>query len=92
MDFLSNYIDIMDGLHFQRTDLLKEIIRKLDDNNGDHALLLLGKSGTSKSILLMDIMCHYFKNNYIVFYNFGEEEIKDVYDLEKSLNDRTKRW
>ena len=38
----------------------------------------------------MDIMCHYFKNDYVVFYNFGEEEIKDVYDLENSLKQRLK--
>ena len=38
----------------------------------------------------MDIMCHYFKNNYIVFYNYGEEEIKDVYNLENSLRNRLK--
>jgi tetratricopeptide (TPR) repeat protein len=82
--------DIMHGHHFQRTDIINEIINKLDDNNGDHALLLLGKSGTSKSILLMDIICHYFKNDFIVFYNFGEEEIKDVYDLEDSLRTRLK--
>jgi tetratricopeptide (TPR) repeat protein len=35
-------------------------------------------------------MCHYFKNGYIVFYNFGEEEIKDIYDLEDSLRTRLK--
>ena len=75
---------------FSVSDIINEIISKLDDNNGDHALLLLGKSGTSKSILLMDIMCHYFKNDFIVFYNFGEEEIKDVYDLENSLRNRLK--
>jgi tetratricopeptide (TPR) repeat protein len=82
--------DIMHGHHFQRTDLLNDIINKLEDNNGNHALLLLGKSGTSKSILLMDIMCHYFKNNFVVFYNFGEEEIKNLYDLENSLKSRLK--
>ena len=75
---------------FSVSDIINEIISKLDDNNGDHALLLLGKSGTSKSILLMDIMCHYFKNEFVVFYNFGEEEIKDVYDLENSLRTRLK--
>ena len=82
--------DIMHGHHFQRSDIINDIISKLDDSNGNHALLLLGKSGTSKSILLMDIMCHYFKHNYIVFYNFGEEEIKGVYDLENSLRNRLK--
>jgi tetratricopeptide (TPR) repeat protein len=82
--------DIMHGHHFQRTDLLNDIINKLEDNNGNHALLLLGKSGTSKSIVLMDIMCHYFKNNFVVFYNFGEEEIKNLYDLENSLKSRLK--
>jgi tetratricopeptide (TPR) repeat protein len=82
--------NIMDGFHFQRIDIINEIIQKLDDNNGDHALLLLGKSGASKSTLLMDVMCRYFRNGYIVFYNFGEEEIKDVYDIENSLRDRLK--
>ena len=83
--------DIMHGHHFQRTDIINEIISKLDDNNNEyHALLLLGKSGTSKSILLMDIICHYFKKDFIVLYNFGEEEIKDVFELENSLRIRLK--
>ena len=81
---------IMEELVFKRSNIINEIITKLDDNNGDHALLLLGKSSTSKGTLLMDIMCHYFKNNYIVFYNYGEEEIKNIYDLETSLRNRLK--
>ena len=80
--------NIMDEFHFPRSEIINDIISKLDDNNGDHALLLLGKSGSSKSILLMDIMCHYFKKDFIVFYNYGEEEIKDVYALENSLRNR----
>ena len=55
------------------------------DDNGDDVLLLLGKSGTSKSTLSMDVMSPYFRNGYIVFYKFGDEEIKEVYDLENSL-------
>src|SRR5690242_12282991 len=45
---------IMDGLDFERTDLLNNIINRLDDNTLDHALLLVGKSGTSKSNLLKE--------------------------------------
>src|SRR5688500_7723273 len=33
-----NLPNIMDGLHFQRIDIINEIIHKLDDNNGDHTL------------------------------------------------------
>jgi tetratricopeptide (TPR) repeat protein len=81
---------IMEGKNFKRSGIINKIIDKLDNNNEDHALILLGQSGTSKSNLLMDIMCHYYKNSFIVFYNFGEEEVKDVYGLEKSLIERLK--
>jgi tetratricopeptide (TPR) repeat protein len=81
---------IMEGKNFNRYDLIQKIVTKLDDNNGDHALLLLGKSGTSKSNLLMDIICHYFKNGFIVFHNFDVEEIKDVFKLNNSLRNRLK--
>jgi tetratricopeptide (TPR) repeat protein len=81
---------IMDGLDFKRTGILKKIISRLDDNTYDHALLLVGQSGTSKSNLLKEIMCHYFRNEFIVFYNFGEEEIKDVHGLVNSLKTKLK--
>jgi hypothetical protein len=81
---------IMDGLDFKRSDILNKIISRLDDNTYDHALLLVGKSGTSKSNLLKEIMCHYFRNGFIVFYNFGEEEIKNVYDPVNYLKTKLK--
>ena len=28
----------------------------------------------------MDIICHYFRNGYVIFYNCGEEEIKDLFE------------
>ena len=60
----------MAGLEFKRESLLSDIIKKLDNKNantaGSHTLLLLGKSGTSKSTILMELICFYFKEQYIV--------------------------
>jgi hypothetical protein len=77
--------DIMAGLEFKRENLLTSIIKKLDDNKtnnaGGHSVLLLGKSGISKSTILKELICHYFKEQYIVLYNFGEEKIDNVFGI-----------
>ena len=69
MGFEFELPDIMAGLEFKRENLLTSIIKKLDDNKtnnaGGHTVLLLGKSGISKSTILKELICHYFKEQYI---------------------------
>jgi hypothetical protein len=48
-------------------------------------LLLVGESGTSKSTVLMEIICDYFDDGYKILYNFGESEIKNVRELVKFI-------
>ena len=77
--------DIMAGLEFKREEMLTSIIKKLDDSKTDgmssHTVLLLGKSGASKSTILKELICHYFKEQYIILYNFGEEKIENIYGI-----------
>ena len=43
----------------------------------EHRLLIVGESGTSKSTILMEVICEYFDRGYTILYNFGETEIKN---------------
>ena len=43
---------------YKRENVINEIKQKLEDKK---RLLILGESGTSKSILLMELICNYFK-------------------------------
>ena len=63
---------------FRREALLSNIKKMLENQK---RLLLLGESGTSKSTLLMEIMCDYFDNGYVVLYNFGDEEPKNAMEI-----------
>ena len=63
---------------FRRETLLSNIKEMLENQK---RLLLLGESGTSKRTLLMEIMCDYFDNGYVVLYNFGEEEPKNAMQI-----------
>jgi len=60
---------------FRRERLLNEIKSKLEEKK---RLLILGKSGTSKTTLLMEIICDYFDNGYLVLYNLGEDILKNT--------------
>ena len=51
------------GYEFKRKIITNEIKQKLEANN---KLLVLGESGTSKSTVLMEIMCDYFRDGYRV--------------------------
>ena len=48
---------------YRREKVISEIQRKLEEKK---KVLLLGKSGTSKSTLLMEIICDYFNQGYKV--------------------------
>ena len=51
----------------------------------EHRLLIVGESGTSKSTILMEVICEYFDLKYTILYNFGETEIKNSIDLVKFI-------
>jgi hypothetical protein len=61
---------IMKGLEFRRENLLKDIKSKLESNKNNHCILILGKPGSSKSTILMELICDYFKMGYQILYNW----------------------
>ena len=82
---------IYQGKEFRRETLLQGIKKKLQDNR---KLLLLGESGSSKSTILMEILCDYYKDDYIVLYNEGitepREPNKIIESIRELLNTDTK--
>jgi tetratricopeptide (TPR) repeat protein len=70
-----------------RRSIVDKIKSKLEN---DHRLLVVGESGTSKSTILMEIMCEYFDYGYKILYGFGESEIKNVRELVKFIEDLLK--
>ena len=57
-----------------RRDVLDTVKANLEKN---HRILLLGESGTSKSTILMEVMCEYFDKGYEILYNFGNADLKN---------------
>ena len=66
------------GYEFKREIITNEIKQKLEDN---HKLLMLGESGTSKSTVLMQIMCDYFRDGYRVLHNIGSTQLAQPNDI-----------
>jgi tetratricopeptide (TPR) repeat protein len=64
--FQFNIKSIYHGREFRRETLINSIKEKLEDSQ---RLLLLGESGTSKTILLMEILCDYLKKGYKILHN-----------------------
>jgi tetratricopeptide (TPR) repeat protein len=60
---------------FRRERVVTEIITKLDEKK---RLLILGESGTSKTTLLMEILCDCFDNGYMILYNFGRDSLRNT--------------
>jgi tetratricopeptide (TPR) repeat protein len=52
-----------------------------------HRLLIVGESGTSKTTILMEIICDYFDLGYKVLYNFGDQEFKNISDFVEFVED-----
>ena len=70
----------------QKKEFRRSVVDKIKSKlENDHRLLLLGESGTSKSTILMEIMCEYFDYGYKILYDFGESEIKNVRELIKFI-------
>ena len=73
----SNFNEWLDGFTFnlrsiyykreyRRAKAISAIEKKLEDKQ---RLLLLGESGTSKSTLLMEVLCDYLKQDYKILHN-----------------------
>ncbi|HZD82494.1 MAG TPA: hypothetical protein VE076_06420, partial [Nitrososphaeraceae archaeon] len=70
----------------EKRELRRSIVDKVKINlEREHRLLIVGESGTSKSTILMEIICEYFDCGYKILYNFGETEIKNSVDLIKFI-------
>ena len=55
---------------FRRIELIKQITDQLNKNRN---LIIVGESGSSKSTILMEIICNYVDRGHIVLYNEGTE-------------------
>ena len=51
---------------FRRNNLLSKIKTRLENNS---RFLILGTSGTSKSVILMEVLCDYLKQGYRILHN-----------------------
>ncbi len=64
---------------------IDEIRSKIENQLETKALLIVGKYGSSKSTILMELMWHFFDLDYMVLYNFGNFEIKNILTLAHEL-------
>ena len=69
---------------YRRESVLDEIREGLEKQQ---RLLLLGESGTSKSTLLMEIVCYYFDKGYKVLYSEGNEEPREPDNIAEFIRD-----
>ena len=60
---------------FRRERIVTEIKTKLDEKK---RLLVLGESGTSKTTLLMEVLCDCFDNGFMILYNFGRDSLRNT--------------
>ena len=66
---------VYQGRELKRDRILNEIRDKLEEKK---RLLILGESGTSKTILLNEVICEYFDKGYKILYNTGGDNLKDT--------------
>ena len=74
--------------HYEfRRSVVDQIKMKIENH---HQLLLVGEMGTSKSTILMEIICEYFEKGFKVLYNFGDSDITNgteiIHFIENLLN------
>jgi len=59
----------------RRDKVIDDITTKLEREG---KLLIVGESGSSKSTILMELMCDYFDRGFEILYNYGNAEIRNV--------------
>ena len=47
----------------------------------------MGESGTSKTTLLMEIMCDYFDKGYRVLYNLGDDDLRNTNTITEKVKE-----
>jgi tetratricopeptide (TPR) repeat protein len=67
-----------------RRNVVDDIKQRLDSQ---YNLMIVGESGTSKSTILMEIVCDYFDNGYEILYNWGTSWIKNGDQLVAFIED-----
>jgi tetratricopeptide (TPR) repeat protein len=76
---------------FRREKIVEEIKKRLEEQ---HRQLIVGGSGTAKSIVLMEIICDYYDKGYEILWNRGGIAIMNgipiITFIEKLLNDGNK--
>ncbi len=79
---------IKQNKEFRRDKILEEIKKRIEGKNRQ---LIVAGSGTSKSTILMEIICDYYDNGYEILWNRGDAVINngnDIIDfIGKLLND-----
>ena len=84
--FSFNFKSVYHEREYRREKLLDIIKTKLEDKK---RLLLLGESGMSKSIFLMEILCDYLNKGYKILHNiesYCSGEIKKLEFIEDTLS------
>ena len=66
---------VYQGRELKRDRILNEIRDRLEEKK---RLLVLGESGTSKTILLNEVICEYFDKGFKILYNTGGNNLKDT--------------
>jgi tetratricopeptide (TPR) repeat protein len=85
--FSFNIKSVYHGREFRRNQLLNNIKQQLESKG---RLLILGESGTSKSVILMEILCDFIKKGYKAFHNLdlgSSGEIKNLKYIENSITE-----
>jgi tetratricopeptide (TPR) repeat protein len=87
--FSFNIKSVYHEREYRRENLLKDIKIKLEEKQ---RLIILGESGTSKSVILMEVLCDYLKKGYKILHNLesgsiesSSSEIKNLEFIEDTL-------